>query len=123
MSFSPVGFAVGGVSIKSKVGDQYWCLSFHCPISMSGHKHLFRSSFDTLVSGSACPFLLPTGDDHATVCTRLITIACDNSSPVCDLMRVQLQKHDAHAHRFGSLVNQVLHSYTVTFMCYGGRCL
>jgi len=53
--------------MKSKVGHQCWCLCFPCPISMSGHKHLFRPSFDTSVSGSACPFLLPTGDDHAVV--------------------------------------------------------
>ena len=102
--------------MKSKVGHQYWCLCFPCLISMSSHNHLFRPSFDSSVSGSAYPFLLPTGDDHATVCTRLITIARDNSSPVCDLMRVQWQKHDAHAHRFGLVVDQVLHSYTVTFI-------
>jgi len=98
-------------SIYKVQGGSHRCLSFPYPISMSGYKHLFRPSFDTSVSGSACPFLLPTGDDHATVCTRLITIACDNSSPVCDLMCGQLQNHDAHAHRFGLVVNQVLHSY------------
>jgi len=45
------------------------------------------------------------------LCVPVLSPLRDNSSLVCGLMRVQLQKHDAHAHRFGLVVNQVLHSY------------
>lgn len=59
------------------------------------------------------------------------------ASSVCDLVRVQLQKDEAHAHRFRWVVNRVVHSFINLPLTtskskanlwavppyYGGRCL